>query len=156
MFSLAVVVFSSVVTCLSADSTLSQSLWTLDQLRLYNPLKGMVITIPWTATFHLSRNNGASQSKSSISLSCGGEYMADETGPWYGCNRWLGMPEGEDSYSSRQKTLLKWRVRDVIEDERRGKYIFQQATLEVVQVFLQPAYAIGQCQVSHRVKTNFA
>src|ERR1700761_7871257 len=81
------------------------NIWTLEQLRLYNPQKGMVFSTSWTATFHLSRSApnscpselGPGHSyvecpPSHISLLCG-EYA--EEGLWRSCVRWLGMPEGE-------------------------------------------------------------
>ena len=150
-----------ITSSLATDSTPDQFrsspyVWNASHLRFYSERKGSRITTPWTATFQLSREStgvcyptsgegpqfSCSQLQSPVSLTCGGEYDFDElSGPWFSCKTWVGMPEGEERTSPRQQMLLKWRVRDVVEDKTSKTDPFQEATLEVVQAFPRPAYA---------------
>jgi hypothetical protein len=67
----------------------------------------------------------------SATLSCSSGNQAKEV--WRTCQRWMNMPLGFEEIMPQQQAALKWRIRDVVEEEvtRLGLRSLQ---LEVVQV----------------------
>jgi hypothetical protein len=96
---------------------------------------GVTLTTPWGQTWPLCplfRRDGLSAVLSFDS--------ADQTKQeWRTCQRWKNMPFGFDEILPQHQAKLKWRIRDVVEEEVT-MYGLRSVQLEVVQVISWDIY----------------
>ena len=74
---------------------------------------------------------------SSATLSC--DSAGQESKEWRTCQRWLNMPVGFQQILPQQQAALKWRIRNVVEEEI-SRVGLRSLQLEVVQVIPWDTY----------------